>query len=163
MQDARFESGLDNSPMYDGEFFDANKTHLMQLYDVGMSSMFVQEAYSLAQLADAIGRPEGAMLRSRGDAMAKTIVSELWDEQGGIFTNKFPNGTFYRRISPTSFYALQTKAPSDSQASAMASAWLMNASRFCIAPAGDFQGNSDTCYWGVGCTNGRCTSSFTSN
>ena len=26
MQGARFESGLDNSPMYDGDFFDANVT-----------------------------------------------------------------------------------------------------------------------------------------
>ena len=135
--------------MYDGEFFDTNGTHLMQLYDVGMSSMFVQEAYSLAELADAIGRSEGEMLRARGDAMAKKIASELWDEQGGIFTNKFPNGTFYRRISPTSFYALQTKAPTDEQAAGMATSWLMNSSRFCIAPNGDFAGNGDACYWGV--------------
>ena len=82
--------------MYDGEFFDANETHLMQLYDVGMSSMFVQEAYSLAELADAIGRTEGAMLRARGDAMANKVASELWDAEGGVYTNKFPNGTFYR-------------------------------------------------------------------
>ena len=50
MQDARYESGLDNSPMYDGTF--SNTTNgcgltesgcgLMELYDVGMSSLFVQ-------------------------------------------------------------------------------------------------------------------------
>ena len=44
------ESGLDNSPMYDGTF--SNTTNgcgltesgcgLMELYDVGMSSLFVQ-------------------------------------------------------------------------------------------------------------------------
>jgi hypothetical protein len=27
--------------------------------------------------------------------------------------------------------------------------WLLNRSRFCIAPAGDFAGNSDACYWGL--------------
>ena len=27
--------------------------------------------------------------------------------------------------------------------------WLLNASRFCIAPNGDFAGNPDTCYWGL--------------
>ena len=87
-----------------------SNTFLMQLYDVGMSSMLVQEAYSLAHLADAIGRPEAAMLRERGDAMSALIGDYLWDEQGQIFTNKFVNNSFYRRISPTSFYALQTKA-----------------------------------------------------
>lgn len=34
MQDARYESGLDNSPMYDGELFD-DKLHHMLLLDVG--------------------------------------------------------------------------------------------------------------------------------
>eukprot|EP00051_Salpingoeca_urceolata_P014957 m.191191 g.191191 ORF g.191191 m.191191 type:complete len:939 (+) comp18245_c0_seq1:119-2935(+) len=149
MQDARFESGLDNSPQYDGNFFDDKTTHLMQLYDVGMSSMFVQEAYALSELATAIGRPEAAMLRARGDTMANKIQKELWDSQGGIYTNKFPNGTFYRRIAPTSFYALQTNAVSDSQAAAMMSGWLMNNTRFCISPTGDMAGNSDTCYWGL--------------
>ena len=52
---SRYESGLDNSPMYDGDFFDGENTFMMQLYDVGMSSMVVQEAYALAELADSIG------------------------------------------------------------------------------------------------------------
>merc|ERR1711871_1052052 len=50
MQGARFESGLDNSPMYDGDFFSKNVSSdgsytvgQMQLYDVGFASMFVQE------------------------------------------------------------------------------------------------------------------------
>jgi len=55
MQAARFESGLDNSPMYDGEFYDGSNTFMMQLYDVGMSSMVVQESYALAELAEVIG------------------------------------------------------------------------------------------------------------
>ena len=42
MQAARYESGLDNSPMYDGEFFN-NITHHMTLYDVGFNSMLANE------------------------------------------------------------------------------------------------------------------------
>jgi hypothetical protein len=67
MQGARFESGCDNSPMYDGEFFQANiKTHgsygigQMTLYDVGMASMFVSEADALTTLATLIGRTDKA-------------------------------------------------------------------------------------------------------
>ena len=68
------------TPRYDGEFYDSSNTFMMQLYDVGMSSMVVQEAYALAELADAIGRPEAAMLRDRGDGMSAKIRDELWDE-----------------------------------------------------------------------------------
>lgn len=150
MQGARFESGLDNSPMYDGEFY--NRTSgLMELYDVGMSSMFVQEAASLADLARIIGRGDGVVkrLEARAEDMRQRVAANLWDFEGGIFTNRFPNGTFYRRISPTSFYALMAGAATDEQAAAMASNWLMSPEHFCVAPDGDFAGNKDTCYWGL--------------
>ena len=157
MQGARYESGLDNSPMYDGEFFAKNLsesgTHLigqMTLYDVGMASMFVQEAESLAQLAKVVGRPEVTKrLNQRADAQRALIAKHLWDEKSGIFVNRFWNGTFYRRITPTSFYALMAGAATDAQAEAMVRDWLLNPDRFCIAPNGDFGGNHDDCYWGL--------------
>lgn len=77
---------LTPSSRYDGEFFDASNSFLMQLYDVGMSSMLVQEAYALAELALAIGRDDDAMmLRDRGDSMSSKIRDELWDPQSNIF------------------------------------------------------------------------------
>lgn len=148
MQGARFESGLDNSPMYDGEFYNAT-TQQMQLYDVGMTSMFTMEAEALAKLADAIKRPEGDMLRLRAAAMRQKLSEELWDQESGAFVNKFPNNTFYRRVSPTSFYPLLTGGPTAEQADTMMTRWLMNRTRFCITPNGDFAGNTDTCYWGL--------------
>jgi len=60
MQEARYESGLDDSPMYDCatadqgdgcDFFDRD-TGFMELADVGMTSMAAQEAYALATLAE---------------------------------------------------------------------------------------------------------------
>jgi hypothetical protein len=68
----------------DGEFYDSSNTFMMQLYDVGMSSMVVQEAYALSQLADAIGREEGPMLKNRGDSLSKLIGQYLWDEESSI-------------------------------------------------------------------------------
>jgi len=154
MQAARYESGLDDSPMYDGEFFAVtdNKTGygLMQMYDVGMASMVAMSDECLAELADAIGRADAAtMLRARSaDAKAK-IAANLWDEQSGIFVNRLATGAFNRRISPTSFYPMQTGIATAPRATSMVSGWLLNASRFCIAPKGDFAGNPDTCYWGL--------------
>jgi hypothetical protein len=89
MQGARYESGLDNSPMYDGEFFDANiKIHgsygigQMTLYDVGMASMFVSEADALTTLATLIGRTdEATVLKTRADAQRALIAKHMWDEK----------------------------------------------------------------------------------
>ena len=59
------------------------------------------------------------------------------------------NGSFNRRVSPTSFYALQTGVPADERVAAMMTGWLLNASHFCISPEGDHSGNADDCWWGL--------------
>ena len=154
MQAARYESGLDDSPMYDGHFFAVtdNKTGygLMQMYDVGMASMVAMSDACLAELADAAGRADTAkVLRARSaDARAK-IAAHLWDEQSGIFVNRLATGRFRRRITPTSFYPMLSGIATVGRAESMLRGWLLNASRFCITPKGDFAGNDDTCYWGL--------------
>ena len=61
-----------------------------------------------------------------------------------MFTNRRPSGgTFYRRFSPTSFYALMAKAATDEQAAAMTQQWLLNPKHFAITVKGDHAGNSD--------------------
>lgn len=160
MQLARYESGLDNSPMYDCaadedagepcEYFNAT-TGMMHLYDVGMSSMLAQESYALAELAELVGRREdAATLRARGDGLRELVGAHLWDETRQVFANRFPlNDSLSERISPTSFYAMFSRAPSDNQAAEMVERWLLNPNRFCVAPEGDFEGNSDACHWGL--------------
>jgi hypothetical protein len=105
---------------------------------------------ALATLADAINRTESAqMLRGRAaDARAK-IGTHLWDASTGIFANKFANGSFYRRITPTSFYPMMAGAATAENAASMMSHWMLNASRFCVTPTGDFSGNSAACWWGL--------------
>ena len=119
----------------------------MTLYDVGMASMFVSEADSLASLATTIGRADtAAMLTARADSQRALIAKHMWDEKGGIFTNLFWNETFNRRISPTSFYSMMAKAATDKQAIAMVENWLQSPDHFCIAPKGDFAGNKVSNY-----------------
>ena len=115
-----------------------------------MASLFVQEAYCLADLAEIIGRDPGLsnMLRGRANSMAAKIQKLLWDDTQQTFANKFTNGTFTHHISPTSFYPLALGASSE-QAETMIHKWLFNSSRFCITPGGDFQGNDPKCYWGL--------------
>lgn len=151
MQAARWESGLDNSPMYDGDLYNST-THMMQMYDVGMSSLFAQEAYSLAEMADAIGRDPtvGLELRNRGDGMRDLIWLHLWDPERQVFANRYVTNDFVQHVAPTSFYPMAIGAGSKDEIHGMVDSWLINASRFCLSPNGDFEGNNpDSCYWGL--------------
>ena len=130
--------------MYDTPVSYNSTLNMMNLYDVGFSSLVAQEAYSLATLAKEIGRPiEEAEFRARGDALAASIGEHLFDPDLGIFTNKFRNGTASQRVGPTSFYPLLTKKPSAEQARSMVTDWLMSAEHFCIG------NRTDECFWGM--------------
>jgi len=89
------------------------------------------------------------VLLKRATTMKGLIEENLWDEESGIYVNKVPDGPFYRRIAPTSFYAMQTSGPSDKRVDTMMTEWMMNPRHFCVSPAGDFAGNSDKCWWGL--------------
>ena len=66
--------------------------------------------------------------------------TQLWDDEAHIYTNLFANGTFYRRISPTSFYSMMAEV--------MVAEWLTNSTRFCINE--NFPtGSPSHCYWGL--------------
>jgi len=157
MQGARFESGLDNSPMYDcskdwcqtgAHAFYNRSTHMMNEYDVGMTSLVISEAYALSELSKVIGREEvGKRLEDRAKAMAGRLQT-LWNDDLSIFVNKFTNGTFYNRISPTSFYPLLARAATTQQAEEMVSKWLLNNTRFCINLNWPVK-NTNDCYWGL--------------
>ena len=149
LQSARYESGLDNSPMYDGELFDA-ASHKMRLYDVGMSSLVAMEAQALADLARLLGRAADAAALDARAAALRARLAALWDPAARAFANQFPgNGTFSPRISPTSFYPLLARAATDAQAAAVVEHWLLRPDRFCVAPDGAFTGNRPECWWGL--------------
>jgi hypothetical protein len=170
MQGARWESGMDNSPMYDGPDESANNTgpikfdtqlHLMELYDVGMSSNLLSDMQALVELSPVLtngNTPGGSPAsRARVEAQVKTLrqrIKELtaligehfWDEESKIFVNKRPavvppktvsldgdaDGDFYRRFSPTSFYPMMAGAASVEQATDMMTEHLMHPGRFCV-------------------------------
>ena len=81
--------------------------------------------------------------------MRGLIDAHLWDDGLSVYSNRFANGSFYPRITPTSFYPLLAGAATAERATSIIEHWLFNASRFCVTPAGDFKGNSDSCYWGL--------------
>jgi hypothetical protein len=127
---AAFESGLDNSPMYDGVPFDP-QTHLMQLADVGLNGLYVMDCKALADVAQVLGRhAEADELRGRANDFRKALTT-LWDEETGTFLNRRTDtGEFSRRLSPTSFYALLGQAATQAQAQRMIAKHFYNPQEF---------------------------------
>ena len=168
MQGARWETGMDNSPMYDGpDGSSDNKTgpvifnttsHKMQLYDVGMSANLASDSLALAKLGDvwcavaastcsADTRSKIATLRERAGTLTGLMQTHLWNNGAKAFVNKLPAGpayklstdTFYERISPTSFYPLMTGVPTVEQADATVTTQLLNPRKFCVTAADKWQ------------------------
>ncbi len=118
-QAALYESGLDNSPMYDGVPFNS-KTNVLEMADVGLTGLYVADCRALAEIATILGRPADATeLRTRGEKYA-TALRGLWDQKSGIYLNRRTDtGEASAKLSPTHFYPLIAKVPTPAQAERM--------------------------------------------
>jgi putative isomerase len=129
-QGAVYESGLDNSPMYDGTFYN-KQTHLLEYADVGMTSLYIADCDALAEIADALGKgAEAKELRERAERY-RAKLQTLWDEKSGMFLNKdLHSGKMNTRLSPTNLYPMLAKAATPEQAKTMIEKHLMNPAEF---------------------------------
>lgn len=118
-QAAAFESGLDNSPMYDRVPFNKS-THTLELADVGLMAFYSWDCANLAEIADILGKKEDVKeLKAREEEYNKKLQT-LWSEGKGIYLNKRTDTEeFSERLSPTNFYPLLAKAPAQLQAERM--------------------------------------------
>ena len=130
LQGARFESGLDNSPMYDDVPFNQQSGRMM-LADVGLMGLYVADCDALAKIARELGNAaEAKELGDRGDRY-RVKLGTLWDEKAGLFLNKnLVTGDLSPRISPTNFYPLLAKAATAEQARRMVQEHLENPAEF---------------------------------
>lgn len=128
---AALESGLDNSPMYDDIPFDSEKTHLLQLADVGLMSLYIADCRALAEIAQKLGHEkEMSELTGRAEKMT-TALQSLWSEKDGLFLNKrLDTGQFEHRLSPTHFYPLLAQAATQEQAERMINEHFFNPEEF---------------------------------
>ena len=55
LQDAKWESGMDDSPMYDEATYDPH-TYTLNLDDVGLNSLYALDAECLAKIAAMLGQ-----------------------------------------------------------------------------------------------------------
>ena len=126
LQGAKFESGLDNSPMYDDASYDEEK-QVMLLSDVGLLGLFIQDCRCLMRLAEIAGEEKSVpILRERMEA-AEEAMSGLWNEETGIYENRdVLTGRFSHRISPTNLYSLFSDLVTPEQKRSMSEKYLLN-------------------------------------
>jgi len=130
LQGARYESGLDNSPMYDDVTFDKASARMM-LADVGLMGLYVADCDALTTIATQLGRSSEAKELADLAAHYRARLASLWDEKTGLFLNKdLITGKLSPRISPTNFYPLLAKAATPQQADRMVREHLQNPEEF---------------------------------
>ena len=130
MKAAKWESGMDNSPMWDDATFDS-LNHRMLMADVGLMSLYIADCHSLSEIADILGYTNDAKeLTARAEKYSKKLET-LWDDQFGLYLNKdLVTGKLSYRLTPTLFYPLLAKVPSLNQASRMMKEHFYNDKEF---------------------------------
>lgn len=130
MKAAKWESGMDNSPMWDDATFDS-LNHRMLMADVGLMSLYIADCHSLSEIADILGYTNDANeLTARAEKYSKKLET-LWDDKFGLYLNKdLVTGKLSYRLTPTLFYPLLAKVPSLNQASRMMKEHFYNDKEF---------------------------------
>lgn len=130
IQGAKWESGLDNSPMYDDIPFDTTK-HQMLLADAGLMALYINDCDNLAEIALVLDKKDiAAELKNRGKKYAASLQT-LWDPQTGFFLNKrTDSNSFSCRLSPTLFYPLLAGTATREQADRMITDHFYNEREF---------------------------------
>ena len=129
-QQAIYESGLDNTCVYDDAEFLPDR-NILSYNDVGLNAMYVMDCEYLAKIAKELGkRKEAREIISRGDRI-RSGIQILWDDEDGMFyCRDFRTGEPVRRMDVTNFYPLLSKTATPAQAERMIREHLLNDDEF---------------------------------
>jgi len=127
---AGYESGMDDSPMYEDVPFNPGKNTL-ELQDVGLTSLYIADCLALAELASMLGRDaEAAELTERARRFSEALDG-LWVEGRGYYLNyRTDLGRPSTRRSPTLFYPVLAGVPTAPRAERMIREHLLNPAEF---------------------------------
>src|SRR5271157_3100838 len=130
LQAAKWESGMDDSPMYDEASYDP-QAYTMNLVDVGLNSLYSLDAECLAKIAAILGKDDDAKkFADEYDHRRQLVQQKLWNEKDGIYENRFWDGSFSKRLSPTNFYPMFAGIATPEQAKRMVEEHLLNPKEF---------------------------------
>ena len=129
-QYAAFESGLDNSPMWDDAPFNA-EAGTLELASVDLNALVCMDADFLARIARECSDEKTARALEREHAaLAARINERLWSDKHGAYLNRFWDGRFSEVLTPVTFYPLLAGVPSREQAERLVNEHLLNPDEF---------------------------------
>lgn len=89
LQFAKYESGQDNSPMFDDARMNEN-SRTMELDMAGLSALWAADALYLSYIANELGKKEdGDKLLQEVTDISQRINQILWNEEVGMYCNKY--------------------------------------------------------------------------
>ena len=151
-QAAKWESGMDYSPMWDDTVYDPH-TYTLNLDSVDLNSLYALDAECLSKIASILGKDDDAKkLVADYERMKQLVREKLWNEQDGIYENRFWDGQFSKHLSPTNFYPMFAGIATPEQAKRMVEEHLLNPREFWgtyVIPsiARNDPGFADQFYW----------------
>ncbi len=105
---AGYESGMDDSPMYEDVPFNAEKG-ILELQDVGLTSLYIADCRALGEMARLLGKQAEARELDRRAKAYSRALDRLWSEADGYYLNRRSDTSeLSKRRSPTLFYPLLT-------------------------------------------------------
>jgi len=117
---ARLETGLDDTPHYDGSPMSGSQ---MACDSVDLNALWSMDVLYLAKIAKALGKEQDARrLIAAHEKINRLINERLWNEEMGLYCSRLwqdqPNGqpAFLTRITPANFYPLACHAPDQARA-----------------------------------------------
>ena len=127
---AGYESGMDDSPMYEDVPFNREQ-NVLELQDVGLTSLYIADCRALSEMARLLGRAaEADELEARAAAFGAALDT-LWVEERGYYLNyRTDLGRPSERRSPTLFYPLLAGVASESRAGRLIREHLLNPGEF---------------------------------
>jgi putative isomerase len=151
-QYAAFESGLDNSPVFDDAEFDpASRT--LTLATVDLNAMLCADSELLARIARECGDEKTARALDREHAAhAARINALMWSDKHGAYLNRTWDGRLAQVLTPMIFYPLMAGVPTEAQAERLVNEHLLNPDEFwgdCVIPsvARNHPAFADNDYW----------------
>lgn len=127
---AGYESGMDDSPMYEDVPFNPEKNTL-ELQDVGLTSLYIADCLALAELARLLGRHAEAEELSARARRFSAALEDLWDEESGYYLNyRTDLNRLSGRRSPTLFYPLIAGVPGPGRTDRLVREHLLNPAEF---------------------------------
>jgi putative isomerase len=126
---AKWESGMDDSPMYDDVRYDP-KTFTIDMDDVGLNSLYALDSECMARIAEILGKEDDRRIFAADYDRMRESIQKLWNDKDGMYENRYWDGRFSSRLSPTNFYPLIAGVATTDQAKKMIERHLLNSDEF---------------------------------